>query len=491
MDTEMTEREKVAHILRRLGLGAGRYELAKYEKLGVEGTLSRLLDFEKVDEGFPVSPWSFAVQSDKKLYTDPYQIAGWWSLRFLMTQRPLQEKLTLFWHDHFAVSGEKVFEGPTMLGYNQILRKHGAGKFRDLLKAVSKHGALVSYLDANTSTKAHPNENFAREMFELFTLGMGNYGESDVKEAARAFTGWSMHYSGLGDETPYEELAQRAGRQGMSVFNFCVVPAHHDSGSKTILGKTAAFDGDQVLDLLAEHPQTARFVCTKLWQFFAGPQPSKSTVDGLVQAWKQSDGEIRSVLRAMTKTPEFWASQTVRTMPKSPVDYTVALFRALGLTDVLKSMVGDSKDEYEPVREDLRKAGLGVFYLMTQQGLSLLFPPNVGGWEWGNSWITANNTVLRVNHAGVVFWGDDPNRPLAQFLAQKLRTGGQSGSAAAVVDALVDVFDATVTQQERDLLVEACSKAGGPSRLSDKDGAATVLSEVTKLMFALPSFQLC
>ena len=123
----MTERDKVAHLLRRFGLGAGRYELRKYEGLGADGTLERLLDFDKTDEKFPVSPWSFAVQADGKLYTDAYQIASWWGLRFLMSRRPLQERLTLFWHDHFAVSGEKVFEGPTMLAYLEILRSKGAG----------------------------------------------------------------------------------------------------------------------------------------------------------------------------------------------------------------------------------------------------------------------------------------------------------------------------------------------------------------------------
>lgn len=487
----MTDREKIAHLLRRFGLGAGQYEVANYESLGVDGTIRTLLDFEKVDEKFGVSPWSFAVQADRKLYTDPYQIAGWWGLRFLLTRRPLQEKLTLFWHDHFAVSGEKVFEGPTMLAYNEILRKQGAGKFSDLLFAVSKHGALINYLDNHTSTKSHPNENYAREMLELFTLGMGNYTEQDVKEAARAFTGWAIHYAGIGDETPYERQAEAAARQGMSVFNFCEVPAHHDAGEKSFLGTRGKLTGDDVLKTLADRPETARHICKKLWTFFVYDNPEPVVVDALVGAWKSSSGEIRAVLRAMVARPEFWSEKAVMTMPKSPVDYTVAMFRAMGLQDIVLSLWGSPKDDYEPIKEDVRKAGLGVFYLLSQQGLTLLFPPNVGGWEWGQAWITANNTVARVNHSSVIFFGDDPNRPLAVYLAEKLKSEGRAQNSAAIVDAVAAIFDVRLQPLERDLLVEACTKAGGPGNLGSKDGAAAVFGELTKVMFALPSFQLC
>ncbi|MBS1721641.1 MAG: DUF1800 domain-containing protein [Armatimonadetes bacterium] len=486
----MTEAEKSSHVLRKLGLGAGKFVLEESGSLSAEQLAAKLIDFDAVDEKFPVSPWSFAVQGDGKLYTDPYQIAMWWGLRLLMTRRPLQEKLTVFWHDHFAVSGEKVFEGPTMLGYNEILRRHGAGKFRDLLKAVSKHAALISYLDAGTSTKSHPNENFAREVFELFTLGIGNYDEKDVREAARAFTGWSLHFSGIGDETPYEKLAERAARQGMSMFNFCVVPAHHDDGSKSILGKSGALDGDAVLDILADHPQTAKNICAKLWEFFAYPKPEAAVLDSLVAAWKKSDGEIRAVLRAIVARPEFWGEKCVRQVPKSPLDWTVGLFRSLGVADLLLTMVGDTKDPYKAVREDLRKAGGGVFYLMSQQGMSLLFPPNVGGWEWGNAWITANNTITRVNHSFVLFLGEDANRPIAQYVAGKLKAGG-ADSAAKIVDFVASLFDVPLLAQERDVMIEACTRVGGPGSLDDKDRAAGLLAELTKLMFAVPSFQLC
>jgi uncharacterized protein (DUF1800 family) len=402
----------------------------------------------------------------------------------------MQEKLTLFWHDHFAISGEKVFEGPTMLGYLNALRTHSGGRFVDLLKAVSKQAGLIGYLDANTSTKLHPNENFAREMFELFTLGEGNYTEKDVKEAARAFTGWSIHYGGIGDETPFEKQAEKAARAGMAVFNFCEVPAIHDDGEKNILGKTGRLTGDDVLDMLAASPKTARFVCKKLWEFFVYESPEPSVLDALVRRWKETDGTIALVCKTMATLPEFWSVKAVMSMPKSPLDFTVGMFRSLGLQDILQTFALTSKEAYEPVKEELRKAGSAVFYLMSQQGMTLLFPPNVGGWEWGKSWITANNTVLRVNHSQMIFWGDDQSRPIAMLVAAKLKASGKANSVEGLVDEIASIFDATLSEADRAVLVEACQAAGGPKSLDEKDQAAHLLASVTRLMFATPTFQL-
>lgn len=376
-----------------------------------------------------------------------------------------------------------------MLGYNEVLRQFGSGKFRDLLRAVCKQGALIAYLDANTSTKVHPNENFARELLELFTMGIGNYTEKDVQEAARAFTGWSIHYGGLGDETPYEKQADIAAHKKMSILNFCFVPAHHDEDSKTILGKTANFTGDEVIDLLASRIETMKFICTKLWVFFAGSQPSPDITAALVSAWKASDGEIRAILKAITERSEYWSEKCVRSIPKSPLDFSVALFRNLGVDPLLFQLLGEPPKEFEPIKEDLRKAGQGILYLMAQQGMTLLFPPNVGGWEWGSGWITANNTIARVNHSSILFWGEDKSRPLTMLLVAKLK--GSVNSSAQIVDAVVDVFDADVDPVDRDVLIEACTRAGGIQALAEKDAASNLFASLTKLIFAMPSYQLC
>ncbi len=484
----MTEREKLSHVLRRFGLGAGTDELAKYEKLGLERTIDLLLHPEAVNEGFEVNPFAVATQQDGKLYRDPYQIGNWWAMRLLMTQTPLREKLTLFWHDHFAVSGDKVFEGITMLEYNKILRENGLGRFEDLALKVCKHGAMVSYLDANTSTRVHPNENFAREVFELFTLGIGNYSEQDVKEAARAFTGWSIHYGGLGDETPFEVMADRAAHQKMAVLNFCEVPNLHDEGQKTILGQKGNFDGDQVMKLVSNHPATKRHVCKKLWEFFVYSKPEPAVIDHLVKEWDKSNGEIRAVLLAITKLPEFYSEKAVRSMTKSPVDFTVGLVRCLGLRDILTKFATGSDKDFAPVSDDLRKIGNGIYYLLAQQGMTLLFPPNVGGWEWGTAWINSNNSMLRVRHSDLLFWGEDKNRPVAMLMAKRLEN---SQTAGDIVDGIAATFDIDLAKPERDMLIEACTKAGGREALNEKDRAANLFASITKLMIALPRFQLC
>ena len=190
----MNERDKIAHLLRRFGLGAGKYEVEEYGKLGLEGAVDRLINYDKVDEQFPVSPMEMMGYGTEGLIMfDPPKFASWWAMRMMLTRRPLQEKLTLFWHDHFAVSAEKVADGMNMLLYQQTLRQHASGNFRTLLKEVSKTPAMIFYLDTHHSTAEHPNENFAREVMELFTLGIGHYTEKDIKEAARAIGDAFVH----------------------------------------------------------------------------------------------------------------------------------------------------------------------------------------------------------------------------------------------------------------------------------------------------------
>ncbi len=486
----MTQTEKIAHLLRRFGLGAGKYEVARYEKLGLDGAIDRLLNYEKVDEGFPVSPWEFCAQANGQLQFDPYQFASWWGLRFLLTQRPLQERLTLFWHDHFAVSGAKVFDGPAMMKYQQTLRRNASGNFRTLLKEVSKEPAMLYWLDNAQSVKEHPNENFARELLELFTMGSG-FTEKDIKEAARAFTGWSVHFGGIGDESEFYKQQERAARSGRSVFNYCFVPDVHDSGVKTILGRTGSFDGDAALDILADRPETARHITGKLWEWFAYASPEPKLREKLAKTFVDARLEVKPVLRAIVESNEFWSERCVRGRPKSPVDFTVAIFRALDLREIILTLRGKREDPFQPMPKEVRGAGDGVTFLMSAQGLLLHFPPDVGGWEWGESWITSNNMRLRLQHADLMFWGDDPARPIAAYLAAKIKGEFSPQSAGDVVDAVLTVFDGKVPPKSRDTLIETCARAGGPSALNAKDPAAGMLASVCKVLFSAPEFQVC
>ena len=488
----MTDREKISHLLRRFGLGAGKIEVDEYMKLGVEGTIERLINYDQVDEGFPVNPLEMTGYGTEGLIMfDPPKFAAWWSLRMLLTKRPLQEKLTLFWHNHFAVSAEKVADGANMLIYQQTLRTHASGNFRTLLKEISKSAAMVFYLDTHQSTAEHPNENFAREVMELFTLGIGNYTEHDIQEASHAFTGWSLHYSDIGGNIPFDKVAEAAARKGRSPLSFCIVPSLHDDRLKTVLGKTARFDGDSLLDHLCDQPACAKFITTKLASWFIeGPIPS-ALVEKLSAIFVSSEMEIKPVLRAIATSAEFWDEKQVRLRPKSPVDYYVTMFRQLGVQPILLQLRGEVKSVFQPMRPELRGSGEGLLFLMSREGLLLTYPPNVSGWKWGKAWITSANMVSRLQLPGVIFQGDDKNRPIAGLVGQKLLTEFKVDSADKIVDGLLELFDGQLPVEKRSLLIKACSESGGVGALKDKETTSQMIVAVMKLLVAAPEYQVC
>ncbi len=488
----MNDREKIAHLLRRFGLGAGKFEVDEYAKFGVEGTIDRLINYDQVDEGFPVDPWEMTGYGTEGLIMfDPPKFAAWWSLRMLMTKRPLQERLTLFWHNHFAVSAEKVADGANMLAYQQVLRKHANGNFRTLLKEVSKTAALVFYLDTHQSTAEHPNENFAREVMELFTLGIGNYSEKDIKEAARAFTGWSLHYSDIGGNIPYDKVAEAAARKGHSPLAFCSVPSLHDDGLKSILGKTAKFDGDATLDLLCDQPACAKFITKKLASWFIEGAISSELKEKLASTFVASGLEIKPVLREIVASSEFWDDKQVRHRSKSPVDYYVTMFRQLALQPVLLQLRGEVKDKFKPMKAEVRGGAEGILFLMSREGFLLTYPPNVSGWKWGDAWITSANMTARLQLPGTIFQGEDTSRPIAVYVVQKLVADFKVDSPEKIVDGLMEIFDGEIPAVKRTMLVKACTDAGGMSALRDKEKASSMIVAVMKLLVATPEYQTC
>jgi uncharacterized protein (DUF1800 family) len=487
----MTEREKSAHLLRRFGLGAGHAEVARYPESS-KAVLEALLKDDKIDDGFSISPWRFIAQKDGKLETGSYQVGPWWALRMVMTRAPLVEKLTLFWHDHFALDGDKVGEGPTMMAYLDNLRTKGRGKFRDLLKATMSQGAMLMFLDGHTSHKIHPNENLARETFELFTMGVGSgYTETDIKELARALTGWSMHYMGSYLDEPYDRTKKRADEARMALSNFCWVPNLHDDGVKTILGKSGRFTADEALDIICQHPATATYICTKLWSFFAYPNPDAKVVAKLTAAWKKTDGDIRSVLRAIAEQPEFWSDKCVGTMPKSPADWVVGLIRSIDRYPALVTEQGKPLRDIDPIPQSVRDAANGAYYLMAQQGLQLLYPPNVAGWNWAEGWIGADTSIKRIRTCDAIFWGGGEARPWSVEAAAKIKASFKPADSGALVDAFAALLDARLTPGERTALVGVCDKRGGLAALEKKDQAANLFAGMARVLFAIPDFQLC
>ncbi len=264
----------------------------------------------------------------------------------------LVERMTLFWHNHFTSGLQKV-PPQLMQRQHQLYRRHALGNFAELLRAVVTDPAMLVYLDGRGSRKAHPNENFARELLELFTLGEGYYGEDDVKAAARAFTGWNVH--------PASAVAT-------------YTPGQHDAAVKVFLGQRGHFGGDDIVAILLRQPRLGEFIVEKLWREFVSPVPDRTEVARLAQAFRDSGYQIKPLLRALFGSDAFWASENRATLVKSPVELLVGAARQIGLP----------ADECRPLALTNR-----------QLGQDLLAPPNVKGWPGHDAWITTATLLAR------------------------------------------------------------------------------------------------
>jgi uncharacterized protein (DUF1800 family) len=371
--------EDARHLLNRTGFGASDSEIRACAKLTRGEAVDRLLADARreptlappafVDEPFLPYYRIRDLSADdrmaelRKRLQQGFELRAWWLHEMVLTPSPLTERLTVFWHNHFATSQQKVRSVPLMYRQNVLLRREALGSFRRLLHDIAKDPAMLVYLDNAGSRRQAPNENFAREVMELFTLGEGHYTERDVKEAARAFTGWSLD----------RDTGQFTYRR-----------MWHDGGEKTVLGRTGRLGGAEVLDLLLERPQTAEFVTAKLWREFVSPTPDAAEVRRLAAVFRDSGYEVKPLMRALLTSTAFWAEDNRATIIKSPVDLVVGTMRTF---------------EIRPM--DFRPAALAVGLL----GQNLLQPPNVKGWPGGEKWIDASTLLGRRQWIDRVFRG--------------------------------------------------------------------------------------
>jgi uncharacterized protein (DUF1800 family) len=357
------------HLLNRTSFAANVDDVATFARLTREQAADRLLAWTAkprvtqppawVDEPFESLRRVRTLSVEERMQFRREQIRKgielreWWLQEMLTTPSPLGEKMTLFWHNHFVSSQQKVRSPLLMYRQNLLLRRHAFGNFGEFLHAVARDPAMVIYLDSASNRKARPNENFARELMELFTLGEGRYTELDVKEAARAFTGWSI------DPDTGEFLFR---------------PMQHDEGVKTVLGRSGNFNGDAVLDILLERPETAEFVVAKLWREFVSPKPDPVEVKRIAQRFRDSRYDIAAALRAVLVSDAFYARENRASLVKSPVDLVVGTLRQFGFTTG------------EP---------LPFVFTTGQLGQNLFAPPNVKGWPGGDSWINSTTLLAR------------------------------------------------------------------------------------------------
>ena len=355
----------------------------------------------------------------------------------LATKNPLLERMTLFWHGHFATSADKVTDANLMFEQNRLLRRYALGDFRLLVQEISRDPAMLVYLDSATNRKAHPNENYARELMELFCLGEGNYSEKDVQELARCFTGWEI----------------KLGKFRFNRFQ-------HDSGSKTVLGKSGAFDDGASIDWILEQPQAARFIVGKLYRQFVCDEhdPPPELLEPLANELREHEWQIGFVVQRILGSQLFFSAHALGRKVRSPVDLAVGLLRSLEGTTNSHQLAAD----------------------LQQNGQGLFFPPNVKGWDGGRAWINSSTILGRANMMTRVI-GDEKTRFGGGELDEYFGRLG-ANKPDQIIDVLVELLLAVpLPPSSRDSLIEICDKNANRAR---------GIGEAIHALAALPEFQL-
>jgi len=452
--------QEARHLLNRTGFDAQLREIDEFAKLTRREGVERLLAGVRTGALTPPPAWA-------REWTDPrrvramgederrafvrlqvergLELKAWWLTEMLATPSPLTERMTLFWHNHFTSSLQKVRSPPLMLRQNALLRRHALGNFGELLHAVSRDPAMLVYLDSATSRRGQPNENFARELMELFTLGEGKYGEQDIKEAARAFTGWSIDLD-----------------TGEHVFR----PRIHDDGVKTVLGRTVR-SGDEVLDVLLARPETAEYVAARLWREFVSPQPQPEELKRLAAVFRDGQYDTRGVLRALLLSPAFWAPENRAALIKSPVELVIGTMRQLnvGVNDPLP-----------------------FAFLLRALGQDVLSPPNVKGWPGGEAWINASTLLARKQFLERLLRVDE-TRMMMQQPAMREKMDNLKPGARRLLQAMAELHfsgrEWLAPFEGREAMVPLVLLAGAPA--GDPSGGGT---DYLRALVADPVYQL-
>lgn len=433
----------VEHLLRRASFGATPEELNYYKELGFEGAVDELTSPEKIkndklDDILSKQDFDFTDLGDAK---------RWWIYRMAYSKRPLEEKMTLFWHGHFATSNAKVGNPYLMYQQNELFRRNALGDFQQMLVEVSKDPAMIIWLDNQQNRKGKPNENYAREIMELFTMGIGNYTEADIKEAARAFTGWAAP-SGF-------------------YFN----KKQHDSGDKTFLGQKGAFNGEDICAILANKPATAKYMSRKLISFLAYDDPDDDTVERISDVYLKNDRNIRAVVKAILLDKSFRTNKTYHGKIKSPVELVIGTVKSLQV----QKLDGD------------------LSALMARMGQNLFEPPNVKGWDGGMAWIATDTMMERFNYAARI--STQKFDTVDGYInPKKLAKSYNVNTASDMVDQLlVALVDGDVPHNTRKkLLAYVATDNAGKEPNAVPTGAAldVKMRGLIHLIMTLPSYQL-
>jgi hypothetical protein len=433
-------RRQAAHLLRRAGFGGTPAEIDALAALGPQGAVDSLLHPAQPDVPLPDFPDVAIIYNPKTRFTGPQ---NWWLDRMLRTRHPLYEKMALFWHGHFATSIRKVAP-QLMVEQIGLFRAQGLGNFRSLLLAVSKDPAMLSWLDNRYNVKAHPNENYAREVMELFALGLGNYTEDDIKNAARAFTGWGIDKQQV----------------------FAYHEKQHDDGEKTFLGRTGDFGGEDIVDIIVQQPVHQRFICRKLLEFFVYSDPEPELIEALAQTYALSGYDIGKTMGTLLRSNVFFSSRAYRALPKSPVEFVIGTLRLMQVAAVPPDTIG----------------------WLQRMGQEPLAPPSVKGWDGGPTWINTATLLSRFNYVNrIVRAAPPPGKDLATFPAftpdDIVRQAGGLDASEVLSIVTRDAVQDDLTSDVRQALLEYLASTNaalptpfGPENYQEKIRGALALT---------------
>jgi uncharacterized protein (DUF1800 family) len=382
---------RVVHLHRRAGFAATWNEIQRDLKEGPEASIDRVLSGKAAREGVPAdfAPTADLLADSAVAAGDIGRLKAWWVYRMIFGPDPLTERLTVLWHNHFATSNLKVQNLAFMRRQNELFRKLGRGPFGELLRAVVHDPALLVWLDAPSNRKGHPNENLARELMELFSLGVGHYTETDVKEAARALTGWSV------EDDVFREI-----------------PARHDPGEKTILGHKGPWKGDDLVRIVLEQPATSRRLAWRICELFLGEKALKSgDIGALADGLRVRNLDVGWAVGTVLRSRAFFADENLGNRVLGPAEYVIGAARALELFDPPSNTL--------VLAEWCGRLGQDLFY-----------PPNVGGWPGGRSWLTTRSVIGRANYAAALVDGMRVGRPEPMDALALARRSGENDAVA-------------------------------------------------------------
>ena len=458
----------MAHLMRRAGFGASRDELEARAAKGYEATVEDLLN----PDAEPVNRYAFLRYHPGfwKPITSPGMGSAAWFHTLLNTQRPLEEKMVLFWHQVFATGQSKVDHWHELIAQVDMFREHAMGNYRDLLVELAKNPAMIYWLDNCDNHARAVNENWGRELLELFSMGVGNYSETDVREASRAFTGWT-----IGAVPP-------RGYYNRWDWEFEYIDEDHDDGEKTFLGHTGRFNGEDIIAIVCQQPATAQFVARHLYNFFVAdevqvpawqvtPPRDPEAIETLVDAFTSSNYDMRAVLRALFLSDFFKNARFSKI--KSPAEVVVGILRLAGGSEFPAPGIGNMAKQ------------------PSYMGQDLLNPPSVEGWHTGAEWINSGTLMKRINFAADVL--GDVERPGIRALVDRIQALGDQ-SPEGFVDSCLDIIGPVQVRPEtREQLVAHATEEGPLTwgSASDDETASARVGEMFQLIASLREFQYC